>query len=65
MDCDSCRAMWLTGFAEEDRRKASEAIVSLFKVGQIRMLNELDTVVSDPRSGQYTWMPMPTEMICC
>ena len=24
--CDSCRAMWLTGFAEEDRPKASEAM---------------------------------------
>lgn len=28
--CDSCRAMWLTGFAEEDRPKASEAM-QLFK----------------------------------
>ena len=24
--CDSCRAMWLTGFAEEGRPKASEAM---------------------------------------
>lgn len=39
--CDSCRAMWLTGFAEEDRPKASEAM-QLFKEAN-RMLNELDT----------------------
>ena len=38
--CDSCRAMWLTGFAEEDRPKASEAM-QLFKEAN-RMLNELD-----------------------
>ena len=33
--------MWLTGFAEEDRPKASEAM-QLFKEAN-RMLNELDT----------------------
>ena len=40
--CDSCRAMWLTGFAEEDRPKASEAM-QLFKEAN-RMLNQLDAV---------------------
>ena len=35
--CDSCRAMWLTGFAEEDRPKASEAM-QLFKEAN-RMVN--------------------------
>ena len=31
--CDSCRAMWLTGFAEEDRPKASEAMQLFKEVG--------------------------------
>lgn len=39
--CDSCRAMWLTGFAEEDRPKASEAM-QLFKEAN-RMLNQLES----------------------
>lgn len=38
--CDSCRAMWLASFPEEDRPKASEAM-QLFKEAS-RMLNELD-----------------------
>lgn len=38
--CDSCRAMWLASFPEEDRPKASEAM-QLFKEAN-RMLNELD-----------------------
>ena len=38
--CDSCRAMWLAGFAEEDRPKACEAM-QLFKEAN-RMLNHLD-----------------------
>jgi len=40
--CDSCRAMWLTSFTEEDRPKASEAM-QLFKEAN-RMLNQLDAV---------------------
>ena len=40
--CDSCRAMWLTSFTEEDRLKASEAM-QLFKEAN-RMLNQLDAV---------------------
>jgi cobalamin-dependent methionine synthase I len=39
-ECDSCRAMWLAGFPQEDRPKASEAM-QLFKEAH-RMLNELD-----------------------
>ena len=50
--CDSCRAMWLTGFAEEDRPKASEAM-QLFKEA------------NRPTEWSISWMPMPTEMICC
>lgn len=42
--CDSCRAMWLTSFAEADRPKASEAM-QLFKEAQ-RMLAELDSQYS-------------------
>lgn len=42
--CDSCRAMWLTSFAEADRPKASEAM-QLFKETQ-RMLAELDSQYS-------------------
>lgn len=42
--CDSCRAMWLTSFAEADRPKASEAM-QLFKEAQ-RMLVELDSQYS-------------------
>lgn len=38
--CDSCRASWLTTFAEEDRPKAAEAM-QLFKEAN-RMLDELD-----------------------
>lgn len=38
--CDSCRAMWLASFLEEDRPKASE-VMQLFKEAN-RMLNELD-----------------------
>lgn len=60
--CDSCRAMWLTGFAEEDRPKASEAM-QLFKEAN-RMLNELDARIR-PTEWSISWMPMPTEMICC
>lgn len=38
--CDSCRAVWLTTFPEEERGKASEAM-QLYKEAN-RMLNELD-----------------------
>lgn len=38
--CDSCRAMWLTTFPEEERAKAAEAM-QLFKEAN-RMLNQLD-----------------------
>lgn len=38
--CDSCRATWLTGFSEEERPKASEAM-QLFKEAN-RMLDLLD-----------------------
>lgn len=38
--CDSCRASWLTGFPEEERPKAAEAM-QLFKEAN-RMLNLLD-----------------------
>ena len=38
--CDSCRAIWLTTFPEEERSKASEAM-QLYKEAN-RMLNELD-----------------------
>lgn len=38
--CDACRAMWLAGFPEADRPKASEAM-QLWKEAN-RMLNELD-----------------------
>ena len=38
--CDSCRAMWLVGFAEEERSKAAEAM-QLHKEA-MRMLNALD-----------------------
>lgn len=38
--CDSCRASWLTGFSEEERPKAAEAM-QLFKEAN-RMLNLLD-----------------------
>ena len=38
--CDSCRAMWLAGFPEEERSKAAEAM-QLSKEAN-RMLNELD-----------------------
>ncbi len=38
--CDSCRAMWLARFPEEERMKAAEAM-QLFKEAQ-RMLNALD-----------------------
>ena len=38
--CDSCRAIWLTTFPEEERGKASEAM-QLYKEAN-RMLNELD-----------------------
>ncbi|MDE6985443.1 MAG: 5-methyltetrahydrofolate--homocysteine methyltransferase, partial [Bacteroides acidifaciens] len=38
--CDSCRAMWLTTFPEEERSKASEAM-QLFKEAN-RMLDSLD-----------------------
>ncbi|MBQ8501412.1 MAG: 5-methyltetrahydrofolate--homocysteine methyltransferase [Bacteroides sp.] len=38
--CDSCRAIWLTRFPEEERAKAAEAM-QLFKEAN-RMLNELD-----------------------
>ena len=59
--CDSCRAMWLTGFAEEDRPKASEAM-QLFKEAN-RMLNWIQRI--RPTEWSISWMPMPTEMICC
>ncbi len=38
--CDSCRAMWLASFPEEERAKAAEAM-QLFKEAN-RLLNELD-----------------------
>lgn len=38
--CDSCRAMWLTTFPEEERNKAAEAM-QLFKEAN-RMLDSLD-----------------------
>ncbi len=38
--CDSCRALWLASFPEEERAKASEAM-QLFKEAN-RMLNQLD-----------------------
>lgn len=38
--CDSCRAVWLTTFKEEDRPKAAEAM-QLFKEAN-RVLNQLD-----------------------
>jgi len=38
--CDSCRAMWLASFPEEERAKAAEAM-QLFKEAN-RMLNQLD-----------------------
>lgn len=38
--CDSCRAVWLTTFPEEERSKAAEAM-QLYKEAN-RMLNDLD-----------------------
>lgn len=38
--CDSCRALWLAGFPEEERPKAAEAMQLLKEA--YRMLNELD-----------------------
>ena len=42
--CDSCRALWLTTFPEEERTKASEAM-QLFKEAN-RMLDRLDETIS-------------------
>jgi len=42
--CDSCRALWLTTFPEEERTKASEAM-QLFKEAN-RMLGRLDETIS-------------------
>ncbi len=42
--CDSCRALWLTTFPEEERSKASEAM-QLFKEAN-RMLDQLDETIS-------------------
>lgn len=39
--CDSCRALWIAGFKEEERPKACEAM-QLFKEAN-RMLDQLDT----------------------
>lgn len=38
--CDSCRALWLAGFAEAERPKAAEAMQLLKEAN--RMLNEMD-----------------------
>ena len=35
--CDSCRAMWLTSFTEEDRPKASEAMQLFKEANRIRL----------------------------
>lgn len=42
--CDSCRALWLAGFPEEERSKAAEAM-QLHKEA-LRMLDQLDGVLS-------------------
>ena len=42
--CDSCRAMWLAAFPQEERAKAAEAM-QLFKEAN-RVLNRLDEVIT-------------------
>ncbi len=42
--CDSCRALWLAAFPQEERAKAAEAM-QLFKEAN-RMLNRLDEVLA-------------------
>lgn len=42
--CDSCRAMWLASFPEEERAKAAEAM-QLFKEAN-RMLDQLDEKIT-------------------
>ena len=64
--CDSCRAIWLTTFPEEERSKASEAM-QLYKEAN-RMLNELDrdfevkTIfkLCPANAVSYTHLTLPT-----
>ena len=57
--CDSCRAMWLTSFPEEERAKASEAM-QLHKEA-LRLLNRLSAMKADYCRALYGFFPAHSE----
>lgn len=57
--CDSCRAMWLTSFPEEERAKASEAM-QLHK-DALRLLNRLSAMKADYCRALYGFFPAHSE----